>query len=285
MRRFFNGHGFLEVETPIRIRESAPEAHIEAVPVAGGFLHTSPELCMKRLLAEGFPRIFQICRCFREGERGGRHLPEFTLLEWYEARTDYRDMMDRCEALIRQVAGAIGLSEAIPFGGREIRLAGPWPRLTVREAFCRFTNLDPWTALSEDRFDEVIALAVEPALAEYDTPVFLCDYPSARGALARLKGNDPSVAERFELYMGGMEICNAFGELIDPAEQRARFEAELAARKRDGRRVYPMPDRFLTALRRMPEASGNALGLDRLVMVLAGAETIDQVVAFPPESL
>ena len=284
VRAFFSARDYLEVDTPIRMPGPAPEAHIDAVASEGWYLQTSPELCMKRLLAAGYPRLFQICKCFRKGERGDRHLTEFTLLEWYTAGVDYTHMMAQCEDLIRWTARETGSGDRLRYGDETVDLSPPWPRLTVREAFARFSPVSLEEALAADRFDEIVALKIESRLGR-EKPVFLYDYPAASGALARLKPNDPAVAERFELYIAGTELCNAFSELTDPHEQRTRFEAELAARRNTGRPVYPLPDKFLEALACMPEAAGNALGLDRLVMLLTDSPEIDRVVAFTPEAL
>lgn len=284
IRCFFQEEDFLEVETPIRVPAPAPEPHIDAFPAGEWFLHTSPELCMKRLLAAGYPKIFQVCKSFRAGERGARHLPEFTLLEWYRAEADYRVLMEDCERLLLRAAGELGLGGELVWQGKTIPLRGPWERLTVREAFARYAPLSLDEALQRDRFDEILACEIEPRLGER-TPVFLCDYPAALGALARLKPEDPSVAERFELYIGGMELANAFSELTDAAEQRRRFEAAAAERRRSGSAAYPLPETFLAALSGMPAAAGIALGLDRLAMLLTGRSRIDEVVPFTPESL
>jgi lysyl-tRNA synthetase class 2 len=276
IRAFFVGRGYLEVETPHRIPAPAPEAHIDAVGSEGWYLHTSPELCMKRLLADGHPRLFQLCRCFRKGERGRRHLPEFTMLEWYRAGADYRDLMAETEELVGEVAATCG--------GLEADLSRPWERLAVAEAFARFTATTAEAALADGSFDERVAFEIEPRLG-LGRPVFLCDYPAPLAALARKKPEDPSLAERFELYIAGLELANGFSELTDPAEQRRRFAGEREARSRSGKDPYPMPEPFLSDLARMPEAAGIALGVDRLVMLLAGAESIDEVVAFAPEEL
>lgn len=277
---FFQEKGYLEVETPFRIPAPAPEAQIDAIPSDGWFLQTSPELCMKRLLAAGYPRIYQICRCWREGERGSRHLSEFTMLEWYRAHADYQVLMDETEELVRAAAGADSLS----YRGRTIDLALPWERITVRDAFLRHTGTTAEAALANGNFDELMVEKIEPHLG-LTRPTFIYDYPASCSALARLKSSDPTVAERFELYLGGLEIANAFSELIDPIEQRARFEAEAAERAAHGKHAYPIPEKFLAALPEMPEAAGIALGLDRLVMVLLDAERIDDVVAFTTEEL
>jgi lysyl-tRNA synthetase class 2 len=191
------------VETPIRIPAPAPEAHIDPEPAGDAFLHTSPELCMKRLLAAGFPRLYQLCRCFRRGERGRRHLPEFTLLEWYTAHRDYRHMMDQTEALVKHVAQALDRDGTLAFQGRAIDLRAPFDRLPVDEAFRRYAGTTPEAALADGRFDEIVALAIEPRLG-WERPVILHDYPAPCAALARLKPDRPDRAERFELYVGGV---------------------------------------------------------------------------------
>ncbi len=280
IRAFFIAKGYLEVETPQLLPGNAPEAHIDAVPAAGGFLQTSPELPMKRLLAADYPRLYQICRCWRGAERGRRHLPEFTMLEWYRAHADYTDLMAECEELLSALAPVGTLCRQ----GRTIDLAPPWQRLTVAEAFARFTDTTPERALADDRFDEIIAGAIEPRLGR-GKPVFLTDYPAELAALARKKPGNPEVAERFELYIAGLELANAFSELTDATEQRARFDREEAARRAAGKRPYPTPEKFLAELPHLPPAAGIALGLDRLVMLLTDAATIDEVVAFTPEDL
>lgn len=276
IRAFFVTGDFLEVETPHRIPGNAPELHIDALPCADGFLHTSPELCMKRLLAAGYPRLFQICRCWRQGERGSRHLPEYTMLEWYRAGCDYRALMADCEALFATLCPEGQLAGA--------DLTSPWERLTVADAFARYGSLSLDEALVTERFDEIIALEIEPRLGQ-ERPTFLLDYPAGHAALARRKPDNPHVAERFELYIGGVELANAFSELTDPDEQRRRFEQEEAERRRLGKTPYPTPEKFLRELALLPDAAGIALGVDRLVMLLTGAQTIDDVVAFTPEDL
>lgn len=285
LRIFFIDRGYLEVETPIRIPALAPEAHIVPLTSEGWFLQTSPELCMKRLLAAGIPKIFQICKCFRKGERGDRHLPEFTMLEWYAAGSDYRDLMADCEALLRHLAAAMGKSGVLEWQGRRIDLAPEWERITVAEAFRRYAPCTVEEALAQDQFDAMLVEHVEPHLG-MATPTFLYDYPAVLGALARLSPADPAVAERFELYVAGLELANGFSELVDPVEQRARFLAEQKAIRLQGREPGPLPEPFLEALDTMPSAAGIALGVDRLVMLFAGADNIDQVVAFfTPEGL
>jgi lysyl-tRNA synthetase class 2 len=284
IRKFFIDHDYLEIETPIRIPAPAPEAHIDAVASEDWYLQTSPELCMKRLLAAGFPRIFQICRCFRRAERGDRHLPEMTMLEWYRADSDYQEIMQECEALIRAIALDTGAQDVLSYQGRQIELTPPWPRLSVEQAFEQYGTISSLTAMERNRFDDIMVEKIEPNLG-HTRPLFLYDYPAARGALARLRPGDCRYAERFELYIGGLEICNAFSELTDPSEQRERFERERNQRLAAGKPLYPMPEKFLRALKDMPAAAGNALGIDRLVMLFSDSTQIDEVVAFTPEEI
>lgn len=276
IRAFFIEREFLEIETPHRLPGNAPERHIDAVASGDWFLHTSPELCMKRLLAAGYPRLFQTCRCWREGERGKRHLPEYTMLEWYRADCDYRTLMTDCEELLRHLCPEGNLGE--------MDISPPWERLTVADAFTRYASISLEAALKSDRFDDIIALEIEPQLG-LSQPTFLIEYPAAMAALARKKPGNERVAERFELYIEGMELANAFSELTDPVEQRQRFVTEETERRSNGKAPYPLPEKFLSELAMMPPAAGIALGIDRLVMLLTGATSIDAVIAFPPEEL
>lgn len=284
IRQFFIDRGYLEVETPHRIPAPAPEIHIDALPSGAWYLHPSPELCMKRLLAAGYEKIFQICRCWRQGERGRLHLPEFTLLEWYRSDCDYLGLMEECEELIRTVALVLGMGRSLRFQGIGIDLSAPWERITVRDAFKRYATVTAEEALSRDRFDETMVEAIEPRLG-VGAPTFLYDYPSQRASLARLKADDPETAERFELYLAGLEIANGFTELNDPVEQRKRFDEEGAMRRALGKAPYPTPERFLLELETMPPSAGIALGIDRLTMIFLDRATIDDVVAFTPEEL
>ena len=283
IRNYFVDHGFLEVETPYRIPSPAPEANIDALWAEGWFLHTSPELCMKRLLAAQYPCLFQICKCFRKEERGRKHLPEFTMLEWYAAGRDYHDVMGQTEDLIRTLAADLG-RKVLLYQNEPVDLKEPWQRMTVPAAFDTYGSVSMAEALETDRFDEVMAIEIEPNLGRR-IPVFLYDYPASKGALARLKKGNPRLAERFELYICGLELCNGFSELADPVEQRMRFEKEQKDRRLSGKPVYPMPEIFLESLVDMPNAGGNALGIDRLLMLFADATIIDDVVAFTPEEL
>ncbi|MFC1533476.1 EF-P lysine aminoacylase EpmA [Thermodesulfobacteriota bacterium] len=284
IRRFFINHGYLEIDTPNLIHSPAPEVYINAIRTSHGFLHTSPELCMKRLLSAGYTMIFQICKCYREGERGKLHLPEFTLLEWYRVGADYMGLMDECEEMIQFVAAEIGLGGEAEYAGNTIDLQGLWARITVKEAFKRYSTLSMEDALESERFDEIMVLEIEPGLTR-SKPTFLYDYPSSFSALARLKEGNPDLAERFELYIGGLELANAFSELTDAHEQEERFKRARDRRKQLGKTDYPFPTKFIKDLYRMPASAGIAFGVDRLVMLFTDASRIDDVVSFTPEEL
>ena len=296
--------GYQEVETPLLVPAPGMEPHIRAFEVpfvpetdVGRartlYLHTSPEYAMKRLLADGSGPIFQICKVFRNGEVSPTHNPEFTMLEMYRPRADYRAIMDDLESTLAGAAAALGNT-----GLFALR---PYERVTVREALRRETGIDLHDApdaasLGEaarrvgvrtepgDGFDDVFfrlfLQRVEPRLGR-DRPAFLIDYPASMAALARLSPQDPSVAERFELYARGLELANGFSELTDPVEQRRRLEEERAFRIAHGRPAYPLDEAFLEAVGRMPPSGGVALGLDRVLMLLLGAERIEDVLLFP----
>lgn len=287
IRDFFWERGFLEVETPLLIPANAPEEHINPIHALPSWqLQTSPELCMKRLLVAGHRNLFQISRCWRSNERGSRHLSEFTMLEWYRADCDYRALMSDCEELLRHVA-ANCLPERPHFVHNSASYDPflPWQRISVQEAFSRFGNANVWECLKSGLYEEILTSTIEPAFAGFGSPVILMDYPAELAALSRLKQEDPNVAERFELYVGGLELANGFSELIDPVEQRLRFEEANCARSNAGQEVLPLPEPFLATLAAMPPSAGIALGIDRLVMLTAGADAIDEVVAFTPEEL
>lgn len=284
LRQFFIQQDFLEIETPLRIPSPAPEEHIEAIGSDNWFLQTSPELCMKRLLAADYLRIFQFCKCFRARERGDKHLPEFTMLEWYVAGFDYNQLMDQCENLLVSALKEMGHPQNIVWQNKNIYLAQPWERITVADAFSRYAPLSLCDALSKNQFDEILVEHVEPHLGT-EHPAFLYDYPAQLAALSKIKKNDPAVAERFELYIGGMEIANGFSELTDPVEQRRRFEEASGARAAKRWAPYAMPEKFLAALEHLPPSAGIALGIDRMMMILADTKQIDDIIAFPPERL
>jgi lysyl-tRNA synthetase class 2 len=296
VREFFSLQGFLEVNTPLRTPAPLPEAHIDLFASEGAYLAASPEALMKRLLAQGsaqgLEKIFFISPAFRKGERGVRHLPEFTLLEWYRADADYTCLMEECEALFLFVAKGLGRGSDIVYQGKNINLTGPWPRISVNDAFLKYAKISLNQALSQTQaqthdqgvFDETMAFEVEPNLPT-ESPVFLMDFPIEKASLARPKPQNSAFAERFELYAGGMELANAFSELTDPAIQKARFAQEEKIRQQAGKPPLPMPEKFLDALKNLPPCAGIALGFDRLVMLFADAAEIDQVVSFTPEEL
>ena len=280
IRAFFVSNEFLEVETPQRIPANAPELYIDPLPSGDWALHTSPELCMKRLLAAGYPLIFQLCHCWRNEERGAKHLPEFTLLEWYRVHSDYRQLMTDCEHLLTRLmpSGQLNYQE------QQIDITPPFERLTLAQAFSNYAPLSLDQAMEQNCFEEHYGQYVEPQLGR-NKPTILYDFPASMAALARLKPAKPQYAERFELYIAGLELANAFSELNDESEQRQRFDNEEQQRCSAGKQPYPLPESFLQELTNMPAAAGIALGIDRLVMLLTDAQTIDEVVAFTPEEL
>ena len=281
IRDFFHTRGFIEVETPVRLPAPALEPHIDAVASESLYLRTSPELHMKRLLAEGVEdRIFQIGPCFRRGERGDRHHPEFTMLEWYRTASNAEAILEDTRALLPHAARAALGSATLHRHGNAIALDGPWEIISVRDAFRRWAGWDPVEAWDEDRFDLDLVERVEPALPA-DRPAVLRDYPAPAAALARLNPHDARVAERWELYIGGLELANAFTELTDPQEQRQRFQACAEYRRARGKPVYPMDEAFLRAMEKgLPPCGGIALGVDRLIMLLAEADSLGGACAF-----
>lgn len=304
VRAFFESRGYLEVETPLAIPCPGLDLHLDAfeviptgVPAAlddsgaekprpPRFLSTSPEYQMKRLLVAGHGRIFQITRAFRAGELGERHNPEFTILELYRAHAGVDAIMRDTEQLVARVTGGW-----VHVEGRSVDVRPPLRRMTVCEAYERFAGLGAGETLrlaehDEDRFFRLLVEIVEPALARLDHGVFLTEYPATQASLARKKPADPRVAERFELYVAGVELCNGFGELTDAVEQRARFLHDQAERARRGKPVYPLDERFLEALAQgMPDSGGNAIGLDRLIALATGSIAIRDVLAFADDEL
>jgi elongation factor P--(R)-beta-lysine ligase len=325
LRECLDARGYLEVETPIAVPFAGQEPHLRPfetvftpdppVPQEGVSgarrlqLHTSPEYAMKRLLArEGFGRIYQFARVFRDGEISQSHNPEFTLLELYASPGDASSIMTEVEELVAAGARAVRGEERAPprkghgrgERGPPIDLVPPFERLSCRSAFERFAGFDPLAldadalaqatrtvgvrpppgASWDDVFTQVLVHKVEPGLG-ISRPTFLTAYPASQAALARLNPADPTVAERFELYAAGLELANGFSELTDSREQRARLEAEQRIRSRLGRAVWPLDERFLAALDRMGPSGGVAIGLDRLLMLLTGAPSIADVLLFP----
>jgi lysyl-tRNA synthetase class 2 len=313
-RAWFGSQDFVEVETAILQVSPGNETHLHAfaTEMVGQdtartplYLHTSPEFAAKKLLAAGEKRLFTFARVFRNRERSALHHPEFTMLEWYRADEPYAALIGDCAALMAAAAEAAG-SRSFSFRGRTADpLAAP-ERLTVAEAFDRFTGIDLFATVAgsktdgdalaaaakgqgirvaaddtwADVFSRVLVERIEPNLG-LERATVLDEYPVSEAALARPTGHDPRVAERFELYVCGVEVANAFGELTDPAEQRRRFEAEMAEKQRVHGERYPLDEDFLAALAQMPPASGIALGFDRLVMLATGAPRIEQVLWTP----
>jgi lysyl-tRNA synthetase class 2 len=290
IRSFFAARDFVEVETPTMVPSPGLDVHLAAfevpTPLGTRYLSTSPEFQMKRLLGEGMARIFQIAKAYRKDELGERHNPEFTILEWYRTQAAVESVMRDTEQLLATITGG-----TVRLGDRSIDVRPPLPRVTVCEAFTRFANKSAEETLAmathdEDSFFRIMVDAVEPALARMPQAVFLTEYPLAQASLARKKPDDPRVAERFELYAAGVELCNGFGELTDAKEQRARFVADQAARKTQGLPVYPIDERFLAALEQgIPPCAGNALGVDRLVALACGTTEIRAVMAFAADEL
>ncbi|MCF7854158.1 MAG: EF-P lysine aminoacylase GenX [Candidatus Pacebacteria bacterium] len=281
IRDFFSARDFLEVDTPVRIAAPALEDHIDAEPSGTMFLRTSPELHMKRLLAAGYPRLFQLGPCFRAGEKGRRHLSEFTMLEWYRAHEDYQSILRDTVDLVKRAAHALCGSHALSCRSVTINVAQEWEALTVDQAFERYAGSSVDAAVAENRFEEILVDSVEPHLGR-TRPTVLFDFPSQLGSLARTKPDNHRRVERWELYIAGVELANAYNELTDAGEQEHRFIESAALRRRTGRGVYPLDNEYMACLRggHLPECSGIALGVDRLLMILTDAESIADVVPF-----
>ena len=300
LRTWFAGAGYLEVETPYLVPTPGMEPHIDPFEVpfipqtdVGSrrslYLHTSPEYAMKRLLADGSPPLFQICKTFRNGEVSGTHNPEFTMLEFYRPNADYSAIMADLEQVLASV----------PLGA--VFKKTPYERLTVRDAMLRYAEIDlrqhatgaelkraadargVYTGSSvdfDDVFFHVFLERVERKLGD-QRPTFLIEYPASMASLSKLKAGDPSVAERVELYANGLELANGFSELTDPLEQRRRLIEEQSFRRTAGRPVFPLDEAFLEALPKMPPSAGIAVGLDRVLMLMVGAASISEVLLFP----
>ncbi len=293
VREFFDARGYLEVETPLQVPSPGVETHLQAIPAGGGYLSPSPEFQMKRLLAGGTGSIYQICRSFRGDECGPRHNPEFTMLEWYAVGASSEDLRREMEDLVAYVQEREELPFPLP--------PPPWERLPMAAAFSRWAGVEDLDASAadllrqaglapremtwEEAFFTVFVEKLEPRLGE-EKPVFLTEWPASMASLARLMPENPTVADRFELYAGRLELANGFGELLDADLQRARSLADLETRQRLGLPAYPLDERFLDALAEgCPPVSGVALGLDRLVMLWWGADHIRQVLAFAQDEL
>lgn len=317
IRAFFDERGFLEVETPNWVEAPGTDVHLDPVRATfeeqysghsagqclAGYLHTSPEFAMKRLIVEGLERIFQMCKVWRNGEITEQHNPEFTILEWYRAGEPVEAIIEDVEAL-----SAALLGEQVCVDGRTIELHRPFERMTMQQVVEEACGFDLLAALDFDalldactthellsagslerarrdrRWDELFfelqITHIDPFLAERGA-VFVTEWPAPLAVLARKKPGDARVAQRFELYVGGVELANGFQELTDAAEQRRRFEEDLAARRQRGLPAMPMPERFLRALERgLPDCSGVAVGVDRMLMLAAGVDDIREILPF-----
>jgi len=283
VRVFFKQQGFLEVETPIRVPTVAPELYITPFKSEAWFLSTSPELHMKRMLAAGYDRLFQISHCFRKGERGRWHNPEFTMLEWYRVSADYGLMVQDVEQLVVDLATRLGVGTVVRYGGQDIDISLPWPRTTVRDAFLHAAGWDPVAEPDSLRFDTDLVTKVLPSFTP-SRPTVLIDYPAAMASLARLKPGAADVAERGEVFIGGLEIANIYSELRDVREQERRFNEEIGEIRKERGQLMALPRQFLEAIAHLPECGGVALGIDRMVMLLCNAGSIDDVISFTVET-
>ncbi|HWA21673.1 MAG TPA: EF-P lysine aminoacylase EpmA [Caulobacterales bacterium] len=289
VRAWFAAEGFVEADLGAIVPVPGAETHISAFAIEGGYLHASPEFAMKGLLAAGERKIYRLGHVYRRGESGPLHAPEFTMLEWYRSEAPYTAIMDDCLAIIGAAAGAVD-RDGLRWKGAAARVDVAPGKITVAEAFERFAGAD---VLSEsvnafgnavagkddtwsDLFSRALTGRVEPGL-DRNALTFLYEYPIAEAALARPCPHDRRVAERFELYACGVELANGYGELNDAEEQRRRFVAAMDEKERRYGERWPVPEAFLEALAHMPAASGCALGVDRLVMLLSDATKIDDV--------
>ena len=314
IRAYFEAENFLEVDTPTLQISPGLEVHLRAFktqfdnPLGDSetfYLHTSPEFTMKKLITAGLPRIFQLCKTYRNEGLSATHQPEFTMLEWYRTGVDYHQIMTDTENIVRSCAKACGTS-LLRHGNRTCDPFQPWERLTIAEAFQKYTGIDimatiPTTPTKEpdpdllraeaerigehcsnsdrweDIFFRIMLNHIENKLGD-NVPTILCEYPTCLGALARQKPENPLVVERFEAYICGMELCNAFSELTDPIEQRQRFEYDMDMKQKLYGERYPIDSDFMAALTYgMPECAGNAIGVDRLIMLITGADCITDV--------
>lgn len=308
IRRYFDQNEFIEVETPILQICPVIDTHIRAFAtdirgVDGEvkdtlYLHTSPEFAMKKLLVAGMEKIYQICHVFRNGEYSARHRAEFTMIEWYRTEADYTDIMADCVGLLRACATATGVKE-FKYKGLTCDPFAEWERLTVTEAFDRYAGIDLMSVLDDkeglrkgvqelglhtadddewdDLFFRVMDDKIEPQLG-MGRPTFLCDYPISMASLSKPRDDNPALAERFELYVCGIELANAFSELTDAVEQERRYHIEMDEKERIYGERYPLDTDFIDALAEgMPRSGGIALGIDRLVMLVCGVDDIEQV--------
>ncbi len=274
IREYFSHKGFLEVDTPILLPSPLPEAHIDPIYAEKGYLQPSPELSMKILLGMGFSNIFQIAKCFRKGEAGTSHLEEFWMLEWYE-KGDYKVIMTRLEDLILHLTNLLYGSKSLTYDGIEVDLRTPWPRIDFTSFFLEKTGLSPREAIFRGVFEEILVHQVESCLPK-NRPCFLVDYPVEVASFS--KSNEAGgTAQRFELYIGGLELANGFSELTDPLEQAKRFEEENKKRVSMGKAPFRVSKAFMNALPKIPPTGGVAVGLDRVLMLFLSKKDIKEV--------
>lgn len=321
IRLFFKNEGFHEVETPILVQSPGTEPYLEVFETdlvtqnfdnRKAYLLTSPELAMKKLLSAGLGSIFQICKSFRNGEGiSSYHNPEFTILEWYRVEADYLDVMKDCENLFLFILNELGLNKEskniLTYQGVEYDLSAPWERISVSEAFEKYSGISKEEMLDlekilkhakekgyqiddqttwEQAYNQILLNEIEPHLGSGNKPTILYDYPASQAALSKKKESDPRFAERFEFFIGGIELGNAFSELTDAAEQEARMVEDLKLRKESGKLEYKMDKDFIEALELgMPRTGGIAVGVDRLVMLFADTDSIKNTLFFPVDDV
>lgn len=312
VREYFITHGFLEVDTPNLVSSLIPESYLEYFKTKlidrkgtsrAMYLTTSPESSLKKLLAGGIGNCFEITKSFRNNETdSATHNPEFTILEWYRINSTYEDIMKDCEDLFLFLLKKLKLPKMLNYQSHKVDLTPPWERLSLVKAFKKYAHMDLERCLTDERmrtqavkksylvspqttweeiFNQIILNEIEPHLGTHDSPTILFDYPSSEAALAQKKPEDPRFAERFELYIAGLELGDCYTELIDPKEQEKRFEKEQILRKQKGKMEVPADTDFLEALKAVPLCSGIAVGLDRLVMLFTDSPRIQDVLAFP----
>ena len=315
IRAFFKAQNFHEVETPLMVKYPGTEPFLEVfqteLKLADGrnesaFMLTSPEFAMKKLVAAGLPKIFQICKSFRNGEGlSSKHNPEFTILEWYRAEADYEEVMRDCEKLLQDLSLNLSPSQGKDFfyQGKKYDLRSPWPHISVAEAFARWVGVNTDELFEQNKllavakkhgfnvseqntweelYNQLFLNLIEPEIAKFNTPVIIYDYPAEQAAYSRLKRTNPRFAERFEFYVAGIELGNAFSELVDAEAQEKKFKEDLALRKKLGKTDYGLDQDYLDALKSgLPKTGGIAVGVDRLVMLLADAASIEEVTFFP----
>lgn len=317
IREFFKKDGFHEVETPMMVKYPGTEPFLEVFETelkwADGkrqqaFMLTSPEFAMKKLLVAGFDKIFQVCKSFRNGEGiSPRHNPEFTILEWYRANSDYEQIMKDCQGLLLYLAKKISGNSTIVFDGKEYDLSEPWEKFSVTEAFSKWVGLSTEQLLDknevvkkaedegyavdenttwEEAYNQLFLNIIEPQLAKYNVPVIIYDYPASQAAYSKKKMNDRRFAERFEFYLAGYELGNAFSEENDPKVQLNIFKNDLQLRKKLGKTDYGMDQDYLNALKEgLPDSGGIAVGVDRLVMLFANTRSIQDTILFPAQEV